>query len=202
MTGNVSKKPMTNNRDVTEMVSEIHEQLLFFKKDIDRRLDELSMEVNATSQLVGMAEETTKKHFTEMVEVLSAVSQKEDSKTPLNAGVELDTVVRITEQAATRILDAADRISGNLDNMGDKNKAEYKTTMEAINADLQEIFMACEFQDITSQRIRATLNNLQKVEDRLSSTLGRMGIDIEVNGKTANPADRISSQEEIDSFFE
>ncbi len=188
---------------VLDAVKDIQDQLTFMKKDVDRRLDELSMEINATSQLVGMAEDATKKHFSEVLEVLSAVSHVEDGQTPLNAGVELDTVVKITEDAANRILDAADRIASRLDIQNEEMDQKDKDFLEGINDDLQEIFLACEFQDITSQRIRNTLSNLQRVEDRLSSTLDRLGLDIKVNGEVPKTDLRPkgNSQDEIDNLF-
>ncbi len=186
---------------VFSAVSNVGEQLGAIEQFIARRFDEISMEINATSQQVDMAEEGITNRFTEILEILHAVSYSGDGNTPANAGVELDAVVDMTEEAANKILDAAGRINTKIHSDEDwENKETREKVIDSINDDVEEIFMACSFQDITGQRIRKTLENLKTIEDRLGTALDRLGINISVEDRP--PPQGASSQSEIDALLE
>lgn len=203
---NLSRTNLEENMQAHEVigaVSTLSNQLQAIESFVSRRFDEISMEINATSQQVDMAEEGIINRFSEILEVLHAISYSGDGNTPANAGVELDAVVEMTELAANRILDAADRITGRLrDGDGWGDEEIRKNVLESINQDVEEIFMACSFQDITGQRIRKTLENLQLIEDRLGLALTKMGVHIT---ETENPAQnmerQVASQDDVDEMF-
>ncbi len=181
-------------------VTDLQRKLEAVETFIARRFDEISMEINATSQQVDMAEEGIINRFTEILEVLSAISYHGDGTSPANAGVELDAVVDMTEDAANTILDAAARISTLA-----KDPSQWKETkkreraLAAIERDVDTVIMACSFQDITGQRIRKTLENLKMIEERLSGTLSKLGISITVHPEDQCPV--AASQNEIDALF-
>ena len=202
---------MSDRDDIQQQQKAVHEtseniegKIATLETFIARRFDEISMEINATSQQVDMAEEGITSKFTEIMEVIQAISYSGDGLTPANAGVELDAVVDMTEDAANKILDAAGRITGAINQEADwSNDGVRQKAFEAIQNDVDEIFMACSFQDITSQRIKKTLENLHKIEDRLSGVLDKLGI------QPAPPAENetlkkevAASQDDIDALFE
>ena len=202
----MGKENTNNTEDTKELFSTVDgvsEKLTTIEQFIARRFDEISMEINATSQQVDMAEEGIIKRFAEILEILKAVSYSGDGTTAANAGVELDAVVEMTEQAANRILDAADRLSGRIEES--KKAGENGTHLQAfeeMSQDVEEIFMACSFQDITGQRIRQTLENLKTIEDRLGTALEKMGIQVEANAENHDAIkNKLSSQDEIDNMF-
>ncbi len=194
--------------DIFSVSNNISDQLEIMEKFISRRFDEISMEINATSMQIDISEEGITKRFSEILEVLHAISFKGDGNTPANAGVELDAVVKMTEDAATRILDAADRIAGCIhESQKWDSEKDRKKSLEKIDNDIQEIFMACEFQDITGQRIRNTLENLKAIEDRLGTALDKMGVKIDhedIQNASTEEASTESgaSQDEIDDLFD
>ncbi|MGB0719284.1 MAG: hypothetical protein ACPGRX_02360 [Bdellovibrionales bacterium] len=184
--GNGGQHNLTPSDDVTDRLDAL-------ETFIARRFDEISMEINATSQQVDMAEEGIAQRFSDILEILHAVSFSGDGKSPANTGVELDAVVDMTEKAATRILDAADRIATKI------SQDENLKKVVDIDEDIEEIFLACSFQDITGQRIRKTLENLKMIEDRLGSALDKIGIHVEANPFT--PVANGQSQDDIDKLF-
>jgi chemotaxis regulatin CheY-phosphate phosphatase CheZ len=196
---NPAKNPQ-NDDNVFTAVSSVSAQLAAIEKFIARRFDEISMEINATSQQMDQAEESMVGRFGEILGVLKAISFSGDGATPANAGVELDAVVSMTEQAANRILDAADRIASRVRTEGDwTDAAAREEARNTIDKDIEEIFMACSFQDITGQRIRKTLENLKAIEDRLGAALGKLGIEVDAS---ANPnLGKATSQDDIDALF-
>src|SRR5690606_37060850 len=78
---------------------------------IKRRFDEISMEINATSQQIDMTEEGMAKRFSEILGAMNAISYQGDGDTPANTGVELEAVIAETTKAATQILDSTDKIN-------------------------------------------------------------------------------------------
>ncbi len=169
-----------------------------------RRFDEVSAEVNAASQLVGMAEDSVKQRFGEIIECLEAISHHGSGESRAQAGVELDAVLKITEDAANRILDAADRISARLDD--ETLWQDPETRAEAIAAtknDVQDILMASAFQDLTGQRIQSTIQNLQQIEQRLSQTLEKFGIETDaLKVDITEHVEAGRSQADVDRMFD
>jgi len=205
MTPNPENKLTEEQEDIYKTVDTVNGQLQTLEDYISRRFDELSMEINATSQQFDMAEDGIGQKFTEILEVLSAIGYSGGGGvTSANTGVELEAVIEDTENAANHILDAADRISDYASE--EKNWVDEKTrnnTRERIKNDIQEILMACTFQDLTGQRIRNTLNNLHSIEERLSSTFERLGIKVEKTDKNIveQHVREASDQGEIDDMF-
>ncbi len=184
-------------------VNHMADQLNAIERFIARRFDEISMEINATSQQVDMAEEGIVKRFTEILEILKAVSYSGDGTTAANAGVELDAVVEMTDVAANRILDAADHIAQRIQAGKETGNAETRKVLDEIDKDVEDIFMACSFQDITGQRIKKTLDNLRMVEERLGTALDKMGIKVDARAEDHSAIrNKLSSQRDIDSFFQ
>jgi chemotaxis protein CheZ len=202
-TSNKPEKPETGeSKQIYTSVDNIQTQLESIEKFVARRFDEISMEINATSQQVEMTEEGIGARFAEILEILKAVSFSGDGKTPANAGVELDAVVEMTEMAATRILDAADRIGSRVHSEMQSDD-DRKAAVEDIDKDIEEIFLACSFQDITGQRIRKTLENLKTIEDRLGSALDKIGIKVEDATLETSPVtlSEGATQDDIDALF-
>lgn len=200
---NTEPEKPTAPREMFSSVEHLTSQLETIEKFIARRFDEISMEINATSQQIDMNDEGMTRRFGEIMEVLKAVSYSGDGSTAANAGVELDAVVDMTEQAANRILDAADRISDRIRAGRQTDDKEERTQiMDDISTDIEEIFMACSFQDITGQRIRNTLENLREIEERLGNALENIGISVEAKAENHTAiANKVSSQGDIDNMF-
>lgn len=170
----------THPEELFSHVGSLAEKLSQMETFVARRFDELSMEINATSQQIDFNEDSMQKKFSEIFAVLKAVSFMGDGSTAANTGVELDAVINVTENAANTIMDAADRISERASKAKELWGGEttaHKAFFEGLQNDIEEIFTACSFQDITGQRIRTTLSNLKDVEERLGDTLASMGID-------------------------
>lgn len=194
-----------HEEELAEISGALQTKLETLERFIARRFDELSMEINATSQQMDMAESGFTAKFGEILQVINAISYNGGGLTPANTGVELGAVVDITENAANHILDAAGRITAITEQSGlDWDSATIREeAIEAINRNVEEIILACSFQDITGQRIRTALDNLKTAEDRLSGVLDGLGIKITGEGEEnplVNDSD-VASQADIDALF-
>jgi hypothetical protein len=187
-------------------VFNVHAQMDAMEKFIARRFDEISMEINATSQQFDMAEAGFEGSFQAIMEILGAISHTGEGNTPANTGVELENVIADTERAAVTIMDAVDRMTVVLDDKASWDEKESRdANLEKIRADVSDILLACSFQDLTGQRIRNTLDNLNSIEDRLSSTLDRLGINIDAEEVSKGRSEKVqagSSQGDIDALFD
>lgn len=199
-----SQNKLTEEQEeIYKTVDTVNSQLAVLETFIARRFDEISMEINATAQQVDMAEDGIVKRFAEVLEILGAINYSGTGGSAANTGVELEAVIEDTENAANNILDAADRIVEYVDNDKDWNDEKTREELrDKIRNDIQEILMACTFQDLTGQRIRNTLNNLQGIEQRLSATFEKLGISVEPNQDTIDQSvAKAQNQGEIDDIF-
>ncbi len=176
---------------------------------IRRRFDEISMEINATSQQIDMNETDMAKRFGEILGVMNSISFSGDGSTAANTGVELEAVIADTSKAANTILDCADRMDALLNpvdaGMWDKPESREQA-LNALREDLQNIMLACSFQDIAGQRIRKTLESITDVEDRLSHALESIGIGPESLQAAASSTKDTNTksgatQDDIDALF-
>ena len=177
----------------------VEEQLTQLRSFISRRFDEISMEINATSQQVDMAEEGIIDKFVDILSVMRTISFSGDGSTPANTGFELEEAVKVAEDAANKIMDAASKIS--------ELVGQEPLDVDAVGAAVDQIYMACSFQDITGQRIRKALANISDIESRLSVALEKLGIKMEVvSGLQHAVSEDItaerSSQDDIDQLFD
>jgi chemotaxis protein CheZ len=134
------------------------------RRFVDRRIAELSMEIHATVQLVDFSETNLSEKLAGIHEQISNIVAKPQAAT-YNSGMELEAVVTATENAANQIMEAAEAISTWLQGGGDPS------TLPAVTQQVNAIFEACTFQDLTGQRIRRAIEHLQQVEGMLSGMM-------------------------------
>lgn len=139
---------------------------------------------------------------------------------PLDAATcELDAVVRATETATHTILEAAEHIDTLLLALRGSPSAPDATAVAGIGEQVVRIFEACNFQDITGQRITKVVAAIKFIEgriDRMIEILGGQGAlrDVELPPAEIGDADAALlagpqletdpkiSQNDIDRFFD
>jgi chemotaxis protein CheZ len=176
---------------------------------IKRRFDEISMEINATSQQIDMSEDGMAKRFGEIMGIINAISFSGDGTTPANTGVELEAVIADTSKAANTILDNCDVLNELLypeDNFVFENAEAREEWLGKLRDGVQSIMVACSFQDIAGQRIRKTLDSISDIEDRITGALEQMGVGPETIKAAAQTTSKDavksgSSQDDIDALF-
>ena len=137
-----------------------------------------------------------------------------------NVGTQLDAVIGDTERATESILSAAEIIDTNASNL----EAALKGPENEMAADIQDqvvrIFEACNFQDITGQRITKVVQTLNFIEERVVNMMEIWGgveslrviaeVRMELDGGAADllngPAlgdePDTATQDEIDALFD
>jgi len=151
--------------DLEELVrASIRAEFDDLRRFVDRRIAELSMEIHATVQLVDYSETNLSAKLASIHDQIAHVVAPPMAST-LNSGIELEAVVQATETAANQIMGAAEAISNWLQAGGDP------AALPAVTEQVNTIFEACTFQDLTGQRIRRAIEHLQQVETMLSGIM-------------------------------
>lgn len=183
-----------STQQTDQPVKSAEQKLEDLERFIARRFDEISMEIEATSQLIEMGEEDAQRRFGDMLGAMHAITFSGDGKTSANSGAELESVIKETEDAATRIMDATDRIARRLEDDVPELIGQY-------DPDIQEIMLACSFQDLVSQRVSMALQSIRHVEERMKSTLEKFGIKIETEQSKIDTSSPHSSAKKNDDFI-
>jgi chemotaxis protein CheZ len=129
---------------------------------LDRRIAELSTEIHATVQMVDFSEVNLSEQLSAIRQQIASVVAAPSAATR-NSGLELEAVVQATEEAANRIMEAAEAIGDWL-----RDGKHDTASMEVVNEKVSAIFEACSSQDVTGQRIRRAIQHLQQVEHMLT----------------------------------
>lgn len=142
---------------------------------VDRRIADLSDEINATVQMVDFSEANLSRQLGRMHQQITGVVAL-PAALPHSSGLELEAVVREAESAAHRIMNAAEAIRAAIGKQG---------ADAAISKQVGVIFEACSFQDLTGQRIRRALERLQHIERTLSNMVKQASQDEVAQGRLA-----------------
>jgi chemotaxis protein CheZ len=145
--------------DVGSMFDELRSFIDERIAGVDRRIADLSDEINATVQMVDFSEAALSRQLARMHQQITGVVAL-PAALPHSSGLELEAVIREAETAAHRIMNAAEAIRAAVGKKG---------ADAVITKQISIIFEACIFQDLTGQRIRRALERLQHIERTLSN---------------------------------
>ncbi len=162
------------------------------------------------------------KHHNEVYEGIEQIAEKIDTiKVELSqphpgvvssekfpdAHMELDAVVKAAEDATHAILDSVEKIQRDVVNL---DLPEEKTS--AIFDEITKIFEACNFQDITGQRVSKVMATLSEVDTAIHVLLEAIRGKVEIEYKEKEhiasdddlmngPQHEVPTQDEIDKLF-
>ncbi len=166
---------------------------------IDRRMSELSAEVHCATQLLGFSEDNMTTQLGHLHEQIGRMLAAPGAATR-NSGLELEAVVQTTEAAANQIMEAAEAINECV-----RRAIPDPAEMHAISAKVDAIFEACAFQDLTGQRLRRAIEQLQHMESTLNGIMAPPGSKPEIFQPA--PPTVVSNgpdiaQQDIDALFD
>lgn len=172
----VAHKPFTAETQHRRDIRVSNEQILTEIKSLEQRLEKLavgSIDVEGANPgtLLDQVERTKK-------EIATLITQNTKDDRLATAARELQAVVRATEGATFSIIDIAERIDELLHDLkSHTGDSTIVATAEEISETTTDLYEACNFQDITGQRIKKVVNTLQFVEERLAAMIDIWGAD-------------------------
>ena len=157
-------------------------------------------------------------------EIVALRPQDNDEDRLMIVSHELDAVVKATEGATETILNCAEKVDDLTESLkNDVVEEDEREKLDLISAEVVAIFEACNFQDLTGQRINKVVNTLKFVEERImsmieiwGSTEGFIGVKAaDKKGRDETPVDddahllngpqleeKAISQDDIDALFD
>lgn len=89
---------------------------------------------------------------------------------------ELDAIVQATEGATEVILAASEKVEELTESIRvHASSDDERNAVEDITEEIMKIFEACNFQDLTGQRITRVVNTLRFVEERIETMIAALG---------------------------
>jgi len=123
---------------------------------------------------------------------IAEIKPKEISASHIpHATDELDAVVGATEEATNKIMDVCDTISSIAGN------CTPEVSEQLVNCTTR-IFEACNFQDITGQRITKVVQTLKYIDGKVEALLKALGEEIHREGGGASDNGKIASDEDLE----
>lgn len=190
---------------------EQHDTLL---KDIEDKQREL-MRLREEMRTIYLAIDDTKK------QILTIKETGAEGEEIARVAHELSAIVKGTEEATETILHSAETIEGQATNLVACLRDESQQAMACeIQENVVNIFEACNFQDLTGQRITKVVKTFCFIEARIFKMMDIWGgaeaflnIDVEqhegqtgdkalLNGPALEQDDSIASQDDIDALFD
>jgi chemotaxis protein CheZ len=104
-------------------------------------------------------------------EIFSITTNNNNEPAIVDASAHLDEVIKHTETATNSIMDAVDVIQNAAGTIG--GEAQQSITDAAMR-----IYEACNFQDVTGQRIRKVIKLLENIEDRIGKLNALFGNEV------------------------
>lgn len=196
------KTMMQPTQEMGEQVLENYKQEFAQAQKLKSELDEIYEAINRTKHEIA-----TLHHSGFEGEEMSRVTN------------ELDAVVMGTEQATEQILAAAEFVDEKAGILAGNLTGDDETHAQEIQERILEIFEACNFQDLTGQRITKVVRTLSFIEERIIRMMEIWGgiesfNDIEVeerekrtgdaallNGPSLETDIDVASQDDIDALF-
>ena len=111
---------------------------------------------------------------------------------------QLDEVVQATEEATNKILAAAETIDADVQQLqANVTEEDEISALEKVGDEVIKIFEACNFQDLTGQRVTKVISTLKHVEDRVDAMIRCLGGDAAALETLVEPDDEDQSTEGI-----
>ena len=160
------------------VIGEVHDEIAKHQDASDQMADETEEARNTVHLL--RAEISALAHLIQQTKMeISAVRSSDPDQDKILAMTnELDAVVMATEGATNNILEVAEAV----DDLADKIRTEStdddsRHQAEGISEQMMKVYEACNFQDLTGQRITKVVNTLMYVEERLNKMIEIWGED-------------------------
>jgi chemotaxis protein CheZ len=114
----------------------------------------------------------------EIASIKHPLAGEEDDRVG-KASSELDAIVQDTELATNKILAGNEKIEAAINklNTTHHDDPEVQAMAEDVAFNVIEILEACNFQDITGQRITKVVNTLRYIEDRILAMISIWGVE-------------------------
>ena len=192
----VSRKPFTAELQQRRELRVSNEQILQEIRFLEGRLENLAvgnLEIEGASPgtLLDQVERTKK-------EIATLITQNTKDDRLATAARELQAVVRATEGATFTIIDIAERVDELLHDLrSHTGDATVVATADEIAQTTVDLYEACNFQDITGQRITKIVKALKHIEEKVDALIAAFGEQVNDSTRERNKVAGKKENEEL-----
>ncbi|EFO34553.1 putative methyl-accepting chemotaxis protein [Roseibium sp. TrichSKD4] len=201
--GGGAQAPALSQEDISAKIMEEFRAELSEAAKLKSELDTIYEAIAQTKKEIAALHETTGSEGEEMHRVTN----------------ELDAVVTGTEGATETILSAAEFIDETANTLSAHLEGRDQDMASDIQEKVVQIFEACNFQDLTGQRITKVVGTLRFIEDRITEMMDiwggiesfndveavkreeRVGDEALLNGPALEEDMDVATQDDIDALF-
>jgi chemotaxis protein CheZ len=169
------------HEEVMKAIAQLRQELGSHESVAPTVLEEYKKEVFEAANLKRQLEEVSEAILTTKKEIakLHPLDRNNDRIAAMTD--ELDAIVSATEGATETILSASERIEGLTESIKvQATSDDERAAAEDITEEIMKIFEACNFQDLTGQRITRVVNTLRFVEERIETMIDALGGEKEI----------------------
>ncbi|MEC9291484.1 MAG: protein phosphatase CheZ [Pseudomonadota bacterium] len=170
--------PMSQVRELTEAVRGL------FKGEVDELDTEIFGELAELARFINEAKKEQSFQPEELAE-----------KGIPDASDQLDAIVATTEKATTEIMDACEAMQADLKKLKDSGADE--ASVANMEAQITAIFEACNFQDLTGQRIQKIVKTLKQVEQHILRMVVVFGMQKKADNLSAEQKEFLQEEAEL-----
>jgi chemotaxis protein CheZ len=188
-----------SNEDILRAIHDIggglHREIAGFRQSLNTAAKSINEQKFEEAKLLARELEELSQHISHTKREIALMNAQAESGTLSSTTFELDAIVQQTEDATNNIMNAAEAIDDLAASMSKEELSaeERAEKASAISGETIKIFEACNFQDITGQRIRKVVKMLTYIETRIDNMVRIWGerdiqeLTEEVSGEV-NPA--------------
>ncbi len=210
-----ANQPAPAAMDESKLLAAIDELKAEIRKSLQPKTADAMPEFSVLQGQLYELRNSIEKTKQEIAAVRRPGQQNDDRLT--NAGLELNAIVETTEEATNDILNATEEIDERIHKIRQTSPApENIEHLDEVNALTVKILEACNFQDLSGQRITKVVKIIHYLEDRISTMIDIWGAEefenVEVAEEAKGADDALLhgpqrggegvSQDDIDSLFD
>lgn len=164
-----------SNEDILRAIHDIggglHREIAGFRQSLNTAAKSINEQKFEEAKLLARELEELSQHISHTKREIALMNAQAESGTLSSTTFELDAIVQQTEDATNNIMNAAEAIDDLAASMTkeDLTADERAEKASAISGETIKIFEACNFQDITGQRIRKVVKMLTYIETRIDN---------------------------------
>lgn len=172
-------EPEPGPREILSAVEELRKDLMrgLLRQRVQGETSDLAQEMDQDVRIeIAQMVRSIARAKSEIASIKHPGAQKDEIETASN---ELDEIVAATEDATTRILDANEKLQGLLDEVAamHPDDLDLQTKLDEAGGHVITVLEACNFQDVTGQRITKVVRTLHFIEERILAMISIWGPD-------------------------
>lgn len=177
-----------------EAIDPLFNRIDKFEKYVDRRIYEVSAEVNAIVQFMELNEEEIKRNIAAAQNRIKEFITHNTTQSSLKSGVDLSFITDVSSIAVNNIIDNLEHIERDISHANLSPEL-----LENIERKISQIYLECEFQDLVGQRVNRVIRILKDMEGSFDEVVSENKE--EIYSSSEDGINEEISQDQIDKMF-